>query len=439
MPNPTRTGRGGVAGLVSSLLLVAAIPSLGACAVESPEAGPEPAAAPAPAALDVVRPVKLATRARVPEKEPGFVSAEVGEGTLVLEHGPELPAFAIGDVLGGTQGGGYLARVVAVRALDASRVELATVPADLTELIAEGHFRVHYDAREVEDEGGRGRKKVEAPLSLLDTSDVDVPARCALGADGTARLDAKVDLVPSVDLEIDVGARGDLDPTPELRELRFAVGGSLDVSARLHATGTLRGGCEIDLRELAGGAAVIPLPSLTFWAGPVPIVITNQVVPSAKAEVSVAFTAAEVKAEAHTRVGVEAGVEDRDGAWSTIWEPSGSAEGSASIEAPGAIEARATLRAGAELQARLYGVVGPSIGLEASARVTADSAAPYCRYDASVDGDVRAYALAEAGIDAGPLHLSLAKLDLVDLELAHFDGPRWSSALRRDAVCRDAR
>src|SRR5512132_2498115 len=135
-----------VARLTSSLfLLTLGATLLGACAGESPgsvSAGPRSG----PGVVDIARPVELAARARVPEKEPGFVAAEVRDGELSIEHDGGLAAFTVGDVLGGTQGGGYLVRVTGVHPIDAAHVVLTTVPAALTELIAEGEFHVHYDA-----------------------------------------------------------------------------------------------------------------------------------------------------------------------------------------------------------------------------------------------------------------------------------------------------
>ncbi len=179
----------------------------------------------------------------------------------------------------------------------------------------------------------------------------------------------------------------------------------------------------------------MPLPSLTFWVGPAPVVITTEVLPRAKATLAAAFTAAELTATAHTTTALDVGVDYADEAWSTIWEPSCSATGTASMQAPGPITASCEVSAGAELRARLYGVVGPNLGVEAYARARAETAAPYCTYDGQIDGGVRAYAEAEAGVSVGPLDISLGRLDLVDLELVHFSGPQLSGELRDAPEC----
>src|SRR5689334_20241845 len=113
MKTSTAVVRARVTRLTSSLLLPLGAALLGACAGEPPgsvSAGPLAG----PGVVDIARPVELAARARVPEKEPGFVAAEVHGDELSIEHDGGLTAFTVGDVLGGTQGGGYLVRVTGV-------------------------------------------------------------------------------------------------------------------------------------------------------------------------------------------------------------------------------------------------------------------------------------------------------------------------------------
>ena len=440
----------------STLFLALGAALLGACAGESNESM-SPAPLPGPGTVEITTPLKLAARARVPEKEPGFVAAEVHAADLVIEHDGGLTAFAVDDVLGGTQGGGYLVRITAVRPLDTTHVLLATVPAALPELIAEGEFHVHYDAAdharqldqaaalrfEASDPGGEPiatqaqalKIAAGAPIRLLDLASAGLPASCGVDVDSDVSLDAAAKLTPVLDLDVKIGSRGGLNPIPELKRLRLVVSGQLDVDARLHGTGTLQGRCSIDLLALAGARVSVPLPPLTFWVGPAPVTITTEVVPRAKASLKLSFTAAEVTAEAHTTTALDVGVEYQDGAWSTIWNPSCTATGTASFAAPGAIAASCEVSAGAELRARLYGVLGPNLGVEAYARARAEAAPPYCTYDAAIDGGVRAYAQAEAGVSVGPLDLSLGRLDLVNLELVHFEGPHVSGALREAPEC----
>src|SRR5262245_6375707 len=85
-----------------------------ACAYESSETTAA-AELPAPGEVEIVQPLTLADHARVPEKESGFVSAQIEADGLLITHDGTLRSFAPGDVLGGTQGSGYLVRVVSAR------------------------------------------------------------------------------------------------------------------------------------------------------------------------------------------------------------------------------------------------------------------------------------------------------------------------------------
>ena len=209
------------------------------------------------------------------------------------------------------------------------------------------------------------------------------------------------------------------------------------MNARVHGTGTVEGGCSIDLLALTGGAVAMPLPTLTFWVGPAPVIVSTDVIPRATATLDLSFDAAEVTAEAHSTTALRVGVEYDDDGWRTIWDPTCMATGTASIQAPVAVTASCEVSAGAELRARLYGVLGPNLGIEAYARATAETAAPCCTYDAAIDGGVRAYAQVEAGVSVGPLDLSLGKLDLVNFDLVRIEGPQFSGTLSDAPECRE--
>lgn len=55
----------------------------------------------------------------------------------------------------------------------------------------------------------------------------------------------------------------------------------------------------------------MPLPALTFWVGPAPVIVTTEVVPTARADVKLSLTAAEVTAEAQTTTELSAGVKGK--------------------------------------------------------------------------------------------------------------------------------
>lgn len=457
MKTPTIMGHSKVVRLTATAFFLL----LGACASESSESSEavRPAPFPGPGTVEIVTAPKLAARARVPEKEAGFVAAAVHDRGLVIEHDGGLTPFTVGDVLGGTQGGGYLVRLTGARSLDSTHFALDTAPAALPELLVEGEFHIHYDAADYarrldevlaqppepgDPEGERTASRVRAlktsiggPIKVLYLLHAGLPASCGAGSDGTLDLDASAELTPVLDIDVKIGSRGGLNPLPELQRFRVVASGRLDVNARVHGTGTVEGGCSIDLLALTGGAVAMPLPTLTFWVGPAPVIVSTDVIPRATATLDLSFDAAEVTAEAHSTTALRVGVEYDDDGWRTIWDPTCMATGTASIPAPVAVTASCEVSAGAELRARLYGVLGPNLGIEAYARATAETAAPCCTYDAAIDGGVRAYAQVEAGVSVGPLDLSLGKLDLVNFDLVRIEGPQFSGTLSDAPECRE--
>ena len=130
---------------------------------------------------------------------------------------------------------------------------LDTAPAALTELVADGAFHLHYEARErpaaVRGEiapRGAGDERIDreadalqvggvTPLRLLQLTAAELPASCGVDLDGAADLDVTADLAPVLDLELDIGSRGGPNPIPEIKTFRLVASGSLDVKAKLHA------------------------------------------------------------------------------------------------------------------------------------------------------------------------------------------------------------
>ena len=427
-------------------------PAAGALAAE---ASPDPL--PEPGTLEIFEPLLLTDRARVPEKEAGFVGALVRPGQLVIAHDGALRPIEPGDVLTGTQAGGYLVRAVQVTAKDTTHYQITTEPAQLTDLLARGSLHIHYDAADHarrlddylasheplgEEDGDELALQAQAlkvgasgALPLLQLSHAALPASCGVKASGTLDVDLTATLTPTLDIELDVGPGEGLDVLPRLKKFRLVASGTLEVDTTLHGEGTVSAGCSIDLLALAGGAPALPLPPLTFWAGPVPIVVTTDVVPVASIDVETTFHAASLTAQATATASLTAGVHYEDEQWTTLWHPACESTGSAHLESPGDIHAECTVSAGAELRTRLYGLLGPNLGVVAYARAQSETAPPYCTHETWLDAGLRAYAEAEVGLSVGPVDLTLAELPLVDFDLLHTEGPHWTGPLSDDPEC----
>jgi hypothetical protein len=99
----------------------------------------------------------------------------------------------------------------------------------------------------------------------------------------------------------------------------------------------------------------------TFAVGPVPIVITHQVGPTASLEASGSISTGTTRLRTSGRVGIRAGAAYRGGRWHRIWEPSASGSSSVSTTQCGAIGVEASLSAGIEYKLKIYDVAGPEI------------------------------------------------------------------------------
>ncbi|MEZ4295285.1 MAG: hypothetical protein R3B70_09950 [Polyangiaceae bacterium] len=228
--------------------------------------------------------------------------------------------------------------MTSVLAADNTRVRLGTEPAALTG--PRGKVHVHYDAADY------ARRLQEAVLAARDAQEDETPqtepappattspspaphrpsrppqasrspscpsppptspppAESPRSAPRTSMFTPPS--LPSSTLDLHVGSKGGLNPMPELKELRLVLSGTLDVEATLHGTGDIVGSCTLDLVDLAGGAAKIPLPALTFWVGPVPLVVTSEVLPVATARVDLGFEAASLTATAHGTASLSTG------------------------------------------------------------------------------------------------------------------------------------
>src|SRR5262249_18460508 len=133
-------------------------------------------------------------------------------------------------------------------------------------------------------------KASSGSIQLLDLAGASLPAWCGIElSPGKADVDVVASLTPTLDVEVKIGPKGGLNPLPELKHFRVVTGGQLDVSAKLHAQGTIGADCTVDLLALAGADVSVPLPPLVFWAGPVPVIVTSEVAPIAQLDVGLGF------------------------------------------------------------------------------------------------------------------------------------------------------
>ncbi|MFZ5785529.1 MAG: hypothetical protein ACOY3Y_03710, partial [Acidobacteriota bacterium] len=235
------------------------------------------------AKVEVIEPIQLTEKARIPQNDPAYQSVEVFKDRLVLHYkrAPTI-ALAAGHVIAGGDEVGYLRRIVSVSATNATTLELKTETATLGELIFKGHFRVTQEpaASGWENAGGDINSRCyplgENSYSLFKEGD-DLPCKVAAGR--TLKLTPELVLTPKLIFEVDFDP-GYLLVDGELVYAKFALEGSLDAGAEVETKGELTATCEADvinwLRDKSDNDQLFKswLPAIKFAIGPVPVVIS---------------------------------------------------------------------------------------------------------------------------------------------------------------------
>jgi hypothetical protein len=362
---------------------VAADPAKEPVRDEPPVALPDPTP---DVSSEIARPIRLTDQALLPETLATFRQIAVQPDALSLELGAEDAArIQPGSVLAGRLGGGYLRRVVDVVVEPDGTLRVSTVPAELTELIADGHFVLR--AAALPPQAFR--------IGLPGPPPPAPPAPHATGE--IVEITPAYDFTPELDLEIDI----DFDEQtlrPVLRYARVGVSGELTLSTTLASHGTLHGRCEADLL-----AALMPVTWTTHFAlGLLPITVRHHLGPSLTVALDLLLEGG-VSATASVTVNLSAGLEYTCGRWQDIaWASDVSGDFDVEPTARGTLTASLTPALGYEIE--LLGLASASVGIRSDlvGRVSADLVE--CSWDASLDASVTAYAHAHVDLPlVGPL------------------------------------
>jgi D-alanyl-D-alanine carboxypeptidase len=220
--------------------------------------------------IEILRPLVLTDAARIPETETGFVSVEVMADRVALTVEPSFAAPVAGEVIYGTGGPGYLRRVVSTDHPSDALFIVHTAPAELTDLLADGHFRVTYAPHlpgeadpEVSDVGG-------ATSALTGGGEIEVAC-----GEGNAGLRMFRFGRPEVSLEIEVGltAGGLAKRVQWDYDDRFYMRFGYEGVANVDCEG------EVAFEDVA-------LPNLLVFVGFLPISISQEVTAEASYEFS---------------------------------------------------------------------------------------------------------------------------------------------------------
>lgn len=262
---------------------------------------------------------------------------------------PATPGAIIAAGVSPTTPGGLLRRVTAVEKT-AATVVLSTKQASLTD--AYYQLSVHEEDIALGEQARQGElKPAGLDLAMSESFAFEVSA-----TQGIASVSARGEVAVKTTLwmDIDIGVESWSPKTKVVLNL-FEI----KVSSERTVKGSVSIGAEVKL-EKKTPLASIELGTVTIMAGPVPIIIVNSLEPYVTVGVSVSgkHELSVTQTEKAT-----AGATCRRGAWSTFKENTSSLVPAYTKATGGSVY----LAVGLELEAKLYGVAGPTVGIEVKA------------------------------------------------------------------------
>jgi hypothetical protein len=312
--------------------------------------------------VEEIQALVLTPDARLPEQDPAFERVEVFPDHLIFHYrGNPAQILAMENVVSGVQSGGYLRRITEVTNNGDGSWTVQTIHAELGELISEGHFSAHMVP------GTNSFHQPGLTTAGLDWSlgTVDLGA-CSVGGTGSVEVTPSLSADFSMDVDIDIdpcirrSRWGIPYPAGCFNSAQFIANGSLSAGVELETSAGVSLSCERDLIPEATANRLKREWTTTFAVGPVPIVLTHTLSPTASLSASGSVTRAATMGVSG-RVGIRAGAEYSGGQWRRVWTPTG--EGSAHLSRASCIDISVSteLTAGIEYELKIYDAAGPSI------------------------------------------------------------------------------
>lgn len=413
-----------------------ALSLFGILGCEQPPEGREPPRnVPERVEVDEITPIVLTEAARLPEQDGQLTRVDVFEDHLVFTYdgAPATPLEAE-NVVAGVQGEGYLRRITSIT--NAGNVWTAqTIHAELGELIQEGHFRVRMQPGTDSFEAVEG-----AAVEGLDWGGPEIPVgACTVASGGSVEVRPTLSADVGMDVDIDIrfcwrtGRFGIRYPGGCFHSAHFIAEGSVTAGAEVTTDRNVTVECERDLIPEATAARLKRKWTTTFAVGPVPVVITHTIAPTASASISGTIGTGDTTLSASGRVGIRAGARYSDDAWHRVWEPSASGSASVTTQECGDLTLSAEISSGLQYTLKIYDAAGPEIsyGPSVSGSFTADFGATEWTAEvrAGLSGSVG------ASLEVPVIDLTLASISFDILPDANLFSREFTGALN---VCRDA-
>ncbi len=337
--------------------------------------------------VEVLRDLQLTDEARLLDNDDAISLVEVTPERLVIHYRstPKLP-LAVGNVVAGSHGDGYLRRVTDIANRDGGAVEVATDSAVITDLIRDGHFRLSRAIAPTAWVEGDGKVAGRtAPLSV----DVLPEERLLCGGKLVSPI-MDFDLRNDDEFDIRLGS---------IQRIRVAVTGSVKMGLEIASSTDLAAECEADLIEMLREQRMNPnLLKLRFtekfFIGVVPIVVTHTLSPVLRVKVGIRMSGGgDTRIRRFSTFSLTAGAEMvGDGPWQTVWDPSQTD----TFEAPQAtvteFSGSAALDGGASYSMFLWDAIGPSIEITLGLETQISASSESCRWTATGSNNISARA-----------------------------------------------
>ncbi|MAQ19688.1 MAG: hypothetical protein CMN30_33410 [Sandaracinus sp.] len=257
---------------------------------------------------------------------------------------------AVGEVVSGTLGGGYLRTIVGVSELAPNRYELITENAQLVDYFADVHFRAVFEPSEaVWDLGDGVGTRSDALGSGVKLVQSDIVEGCSAKYD---LLDLKGDFSPIFELEVDIGF------WDGLKEFRFVVGGNLDLELKMLPKG---GAPSIECQEEWLLERFEREFTSTFAVGFVPVAVTHTITPKGSLSITGEIDVPSVELTGTGNINFSAGAVYEDGSWDAISDASRSGDVTFEVDSEGEVSLKGKLAAGLNYLAKIYDTAGPEM------------------------------------------------------------------------------
>jgi len=333
-------------------------------------------------------------------------AAEIASGTMRLTRANSAISFAPGDVLVGTEAGGYLRKIVAV-SVNGNVVTASTTEADLLEAFDAGNINFEEDLDfatgtpvDVAPGGGAGISgmsvgrdgivhfnQAQLPFNVeVAAGAIGFPAQIIVNLTGTLEfMSSKTQTgAPTFSIKDTWGRAKSFPWLPEIKsfELTLTSGVQLDATVRASITGAIpTRGTRVPRGEKALLARVLTrgpngITCSLFGAVPVCYKITALLVAFVEPE---GGPRAELTQDMHVTAGTTAGLRYSGGQLGPVYRPFKTSNVPAAVIS---LEGDVGVKFGVEprLQVSLYGLAGPELGVPVGLQLTAGATNNYLWY-----------------------------------------------------------